>query len=212
MPEAVIQFRYALAAPAPDAAVAADTMNPVFRRAQALGVMGRDPRRYDGLAFGNLSMRAGAGFWITATQTADLVRLDAHAVTLIDHWDPATNTVTARGVRPPSSEALSHAAIHDARAGRPTWVLHGHAPDLWRHAAALGLPVTDPGAPNGTLALARELAALAGTAPGVIVMGGHRDGVIAYADDGPGTLEAFEFELRRAAALHAGSDHVRPLR
>ncbi|MCC5874082.1 MAG: class II aldolase/adducin family protein, partial [Gammaproteobacteria bacterium] len=183
MTEAVIQFRYTLGTAAPDAAAAAAMLAPVFSAAQKLGVMGRDADRYDGLAFGNLSYGTGdgEGFWITATQTADLRRLTADDVVRIDRWSLADNAVTARGTHPPSSEALSHAAIHGARRDRPTWVLHGHAPAIWHAAEPLGWPVTDRSAANGTLALAEAVATLAREASGLIVMGGHTDGVLAYA-------------------------------
>ncbi len=222
MTEAVIQFRYTLASAAPDAAAAAAMLAPVLAAAQKLGVMGRDAARYDGLAFGNLSYGSGdgQGFWITATQTADLGRLSSDDVVRIDGWSLAENSVTARGTHPPSSEALSHAAIHGARPGRPTWVLHGHAPSVWSAAEALGWPVTDPAAANGTLAMAEAVTALAEAGSGLIVMGGHTDGVLAYAGDGSATLSLFAHALDCARGLRAqtpqpgspqtGQFHARP--
>lgn len=215
MTEAVIQFRYTLAPPSPEAAAAAAMLAPVFVAAQNLGVMGRDPARYDGLAFGNLSYGSGdgKGFWITATQTADHSGLSVDDVVYIDSWSLTENAVAARGSHPPSSEALSHAAIHGARPGRPTWVLHGHAPSVWNTALALGLPVTDPTAANGTLAMAAELAVLVSESSGLIVMGGHADGVLAYAGDGSATLALFAHALDAARTAHpdqSGHPHARP--
>lgn len=224
MTEAVIQFRYTLADPDPDAAAAAAMLGPVFTAAQALGVMGRDPARYEGLAFGNLSYGCGdgRGFWITATQTADLERLSVDDVVHIEHWSLAGNSVAARGRQPPSSEALSHAAIHGARPDRPTWVLHGHAPSVWNAAAALNWPVTDPAAANGTLAMAEAVAECTDESSGLIIMGGHTDGVLAYAGDGSAVLALFahalacarsgHHESTKPPSLQPGSPHVRPAR
>lgn len=204
MTEAVIQFRYTLAAPDPDAAAAAAMLRPVFAAAQALGVMGRDPARYDGLAFGNLSYGCGdgRGFWITATQTADLERLSVDDVVHIDSWSLTGNAVAARGRHPPSSEALSHAAIHGVRHDRPTWVLHGHAASIWNAADALDWAVTDPTAANGTLAMAEAVARFSDEGSGLIIMGGHTDGVLAYADDGSAALALFARALKCTAAVH----------
>lgn len=227
MTEAVIQFRYTLATPDPDAAAAAARLGPVFTAAQALGVMGRDPVRYEGLAFGNLSHSCGdgRGFWITATQTADLKRLSVEDVVHIDTWSLEDNSVTARGRQPPSSEALSHAAIHGARPDRPTWVLHGHAPSIWQAAEALHWPVTDAAAANGTLAMATAVARATGEGSGLIIMGGHTDGVLAYADDGSAALALFTQTLAHAhkvqtraprsgsfpsRSMQPGPPHVRP--
>ncbi len=194
MTEAVIQFKYALRPATPGAAAAAATLAPLLQDAQALGVMGRDPDRYDGLAFGNLSFgpAAGSGFWITATQTADQPILNEESVVLIKDWSIADNSLHAAGRRPPSSETLSHAAIHGRRSGLPTWVLHGHAPALWARARTASesgpWTVTSPRAANGTVAMARAIAAATTGASGLIVMGGHQDGVIAYGPDAAAVL------------------------
>lgn len=203
MTEAVIQFLYRLHSPCAEADAAAQTMAPVFRAAQELGVIGRDPQRYEGLAFGNLSHRpAGAeGFWVTATQTADRRLLRPQDLVWIDSWQLEQQTVVAHGNLPPSSETLSHAAIHGARAGTALWVLHGHAPSIWQQAAARGWAVTDVAAANGTLALARALAALATPASGLIVMGGHRDGVIAYGDEADTVLQTLSAALETTSPL-----------
>lgn len=224
MTEAVIQFRYTLADPDPDAAAAAAMLRPVLTAAQALGVMGRDSARYEGLAFGNLSYGCGdgRGFWITATQTADLEHLSVDDVVHVEHWSLAGNSVAARGRQAPSSEALSHAAIHGARPGQPTWVLHGHAPSIWNAADGLGWPVTDPSAANGTLTMAEAVAHWAEEGSGLIIMGGHRDGVLAYAGDGSATLALFTHALASARkvqhrsiqppSLRPGLPHARPSR
>ncbi len=213
MTEAVIQFEYRLHSPARGAASAAAAMTPVLRAARELGVVGRDPRRYDGLAFGNLSWGQDGRFWITATQTADKSALGADDVVLIEDFAIEQNRVSARGALPPSSEALSHAALHARRHGAPTWILHGHHPGLWQEDGRADLPVTDPAAANGTVAMARAVAAAGEGGSGLVIMGGHRDGVIAYAADADGVLAEFRAALERLSRTDnqptPGSPHAR---
>lgn len=206
MTEAVIQFQCNLRPPGDEAAhaAAARTLGTLLEQARALGIVGRDPGRnprYDGLAFGNVSTGTGAeaGFWVSATQTADLAVLEPDMAVRVEAWSIDANRVDARGRRMPSSETLSHAAIFEARGSRPTTVVHGHAPRLWALADALELPVTDPAAANGTIAIARAVRALAIDEAGLIVMGGHRDGVLAYADSGPRAIAAIRDALEAAA-------------
>ena len=68
--EGVIQFAYQLRPPRDRAqararAEALEALAAPFRRA---GLLGRDPARYDGLAYGNVSQREGTGYAITASQ------------------------------------------------------------------------------------------------------------------------------------------------
>lgn len=153
----------------------------VLRR---LGLLGQDPGRYGGLGFGNLSCRAApaAGrFIISGTQTGALERLGPEHWTTVTECRPELNRVAARGPLPPSSEALSHGVLYRADP-RIDWVMHLHSPELFAAAGRLGLPVTDPSAPYGSPAMAAEIARLAPAAgwPGLLVMGGHEDGVLAF--------------------------------
>lgn len=148
-----------------------------------LGLLGQDPTRYQGLGFGNLSCRAGEGdrFIISGTQTGGLERLGPEHWTTVTECRPEANRVAACGPLPPSSEALSHGVLYRADP-RIRWVMHLHSPELFAAAGRLGLPVTDPSAPYGSPALAAEIARLAPAAgwPGLLVMGGHEDGVLAF--------------------------------
>lgn len=158
-------------------------------------VVGRDPERYGGYAFGNLSARLDResppgcrSFLITGSQTmhpgdeGGAASLDRWAV--VERWDVAANRVESRGLALPSSESLSHAALYDLDLRTPIGaVFHAHAPKLWHRAQALGLPVTDPSAQCGTPELAEEIARL-GTegalTRGLLAMGGHEDGILAF--------------------------------
>lgn len=177
-----------------------------------LGVVGRDPDRYGGYAFGNLSACLDAGaapgarsFLITGSQTMhpgdedEAASLDRWAV--VERWNAAANRVESRGPVAPSSESLSHGALYDLDLFTPVGaVFHAHAPGLWRRAADLGLPTTAPTAECGTPDLAREIARLGrdgALTGGVLAMGGHEDGILAF---GPTPREAGERLLEALAA------------
>lgn len=154
----------------------------IFRR---LGLLGCDPARYDGLGFGNLSRRAAGGatdsFIISGTQTGHLERLGPEHYVTVLACEPAGNRVVARGPVKPSSEALSHAALYQAD---PTiaWVMHLHSPEIFAAGKQLGLTTTAPEATYGSPLLAAEIQRLAPGAgrPGLLVMGGHQDGILVF--------------------------------
>ncbi len=146
-----------------------------------LRLIGKEPGRYGGVSYGNLSQRFGSGFVISATQTGERALLAPAHYCLVERVDIEANRVVARGVHPPSSEVLTHGAVYQA-ASRVQVVMHGHCPDIWRHAGRLGLPKTPPGAAYGTPALAAAVRRLVETLPvaAVLVTAGHPDGVLAY--------------------------------
>jgi hypothetical protein len=155
-----------------------------FGQCRARGLVGQDPTRYGGYAFGNISLRLGPGFVITGTQTGGSHSLTANQLAWVTDFDSAANRLRATGPMQPSSEAMSHGEVYRAAPGVGA-VIHAHSPSLWHDAQWLGLPTTDPAAGYGTPAMAREVHALLATHPGagVLAMGGHEDGIIAYAAD-----------------------------
>lgn len=173
-----------------------------------LGLIGRDPGRYQGYGYGNVSARVGPmgdvprgqrRFLVTGTQTGGRAEVTLADFCLVERYDIARNQVASRGPVPPSSESLTHGAIYDiAPAARV--VLHGHAPEIWKRARALGLPVSRPEARNGTPAMALEVQRLYRestlSATGILAMGGHEDGVIAF---GSSAGEAGQILVRHLA-------------
>jgi ribulose-5-phosphate 4-epimerase/fuculose-1-phosphate aldolase len=160
-----------------------DAWRLIFRR---LGLLGQDPRRYAGLGFGNLSRRAGgslpaAAFIISGTQTGGLEQLTPADYVTVLSCDPDHNRVIASGPTHPSSEALSHGVLYQADP-RIAWVMHLHCPDIFAAGSRLRLPTTDPGAPYGSPQMAAEIRRLSPAAgwPGLLVMGGHEDGILAF--------------------------------
>ncbi|HEX9626978.1 MAG TPA: class II aldolase/adducin family protein [Acidiferrobacterales bacterium] len=209
--EGVIQFRLDYTPSAPHAAPeigALDGWRSVLRR---LGLIGQDAARYDGAGFGNLSARrpphdappGSRRFVITGSQTGGLAALDGRHFALVTAYDIAGNRVAAQGPIAPSSEALTHGMLYDLDAGIRC-VMHVHAPEIWRRAAALGLPRTDPAAGYGTPAMAAEVARLHResdlAARRLLVMGGHLDGVVSFGRDIDAAATVLLTGLARALA------------
>jgi len=178
-----------------------------------LRLLGQDPARYAGLGYGNLSARVGPfgdvppgrrRFLVTGTQTAGLAHATLAQFCVSGSWDIAGNRVTSAGEVAPSSESLTHAALYDASPDVRV-VLHAHAPEIWRLAHELGLPVTDTAAANGTPAMALEVQRLfrEGTfaSTRVAAMGGHEDGVLAFGDSAAAAGQALVGQLARALVL-----------
>lgn len=203
--EGVIKFDLAFCpGPSPAAVmlVELEAWRTIFRR---LGLLGQEPARYDGLGFGNLSRRGTADteFIISGTQTGGLERLaPAHYVT-VSACDPRHNRVEATGAIHPSSEALSHGVLYQAEP-RIRWVMHLHSPEIFAARTRLGLPTTDPEAPYGSPAMATEINRLSPAAgwPGLLVMGGHEDGILAF---GASAAETGALVVRTLAAALAES-------
>lgn len=185
--EGVIKFQLDFRDGAPPPAEHLHELNAwrsIFRR---LGLLGQDPCRYDGLGFGNLSRRrpgqAGDAFVISGTQTGHLPHLLPEHYATVVHCTPASNRLEAAGRIKPSSEALSHGVLYQCRP-QVLWVMHLHSPDIFNYRSQLQLPGTDPAVAYGTPEMAAEIRRLAEaqdpSRPGLLVMTGHQDGILAY--------------------------------
>lgn len=160
-----------------------------------LGLLGRDPARYGGLAYGNLSRRLpGMGFVVSASQAADHNPPTAQGYCLVTAWDCAGNRLTAEGPSRPSSESLTHAALYDADPAIGC-IIHGHSPEIWQRRGALGLATTRPEVTYGTPEMASEMIRLYREhgfhGRGVLAMGGHQDGIVSFGrtcDDAGGEM------------------------
>jgi len=148
-----------------------------------LGLIGAYP---DGIGFGNLSTRipGSAEFIITGTATGKFLTLAPEHYSRVRRCDLAANTVYCEGPVQASSEALTHAAIYEAR---PTAnaVLHVHHLDFWEKNLN-HLPTTSPDVTYGTPEMAAEIKRLFAetdlAARRICVMAGHREGIIAFGD------------------------------
>ena len=190
--DGVIQFQlHHRAAPAPDAA-ATGLLSTLRDALHARGWIGRDPARYGGLGYGNVSRRiAGDFFVVSGTQTGHLATLAAVDWVTVTAASPATNELWSEGACKPSSESLTHAAIYQACVA--TFVCHIHHPALWRAACegVISLPKTPASATYGTPAMAAALSRIAASKelPFAAAMTGHEDGLMAAADSPAELLE-----------------------
>lgn len=158
---------------------------------RAMQIVGQHPDRYDGAGFGNLSVRVGPfpgqkgarPFLITGTQTGGERCLSLADFALVHRYDVHRNEVRSEGERLPSSESMTHGALYDLTPAIRC-VMHVHAPVLFEQAKSLGLPTTDAAVGYGTPAMAQAMGRLWRTTPleqvGVLVMGGHEDGVVGF--------------------------------
>lgn len=158
---------------------------------RAVQLIGQQPGRYDGAGFGNLSIRLGTGFAppgrrsfvITGTQTSGLAAVETAHFALVDDYDYRNNQVGSHGLSEPSSEAMTHGAIYDLDATIHT-VFHAHSPEIWRLARELDLPTTDPRVEYGTPEMAAEVSRQFRLGDlrrrGLLVMGGHLDGIMVF--------------------------------
>lgn len=155
-----------------------------FAYARKHHLVGRDPQRYEGAAYGNISQRVvSGGFLVTGSQTGGLDRLDRRHISWVQQVDTAANRVISLGPIAPSSEAMTHDEVYRWRP-EMNFVIHVHSPSIWQHAEALGLPITDPRAAYGTpqmaLAVKQLLTGLSLGQSGAVSMGGHLDGVLIF--------------------------------
>jgi ribulose-5-phosphate 4-epimerase/fuculose-1-phosphate aldolase len=202
--EGVIQFHYDLrlasAADHVPAPLLAE-LNAVRSVLRRLGLVGQRPGMYDGLGYGNLSLRSGrASFWISASQTSGLDDLTAEQVCHVDGWDVQRFHLSAAGASPPSSEALTHAMLYDGDSG-VRCVLHAHDAAIWAAADRIGLPATSADAGYGSPAMAQGVRTLLeqhAERPLVFVTPGHRDGVFAVGPDTASTTGALVGAMVRA--------------
>ena len=206
--EGVVQFGYTLTESTPPFTTGADFAELQGWRSilHRLSLLGQSDDTYDGFAYGNLSMRRpsmGTSFLISATQTGGLEHTARSDWVLINHCDLATFQVAAVGLKPPSSESVTHAMVYAADSN-VAYVLHAHSHDIWRHAARLKLPSTGLTTPYGSPDLAMEVSRLMRehpVRPLVFTTPGHEDGVFACGADLAATASALISQLAAAAAF-----------
>lgn len=147
------------------------------------GLIGEDE---NGIGYGNISCRLkGNTFIITGSGTGSLQKLNAEHYTCVTDYDLSKNTLTSAGPIKASSESLTHAAVYESLSFVNT-VFHVHHSALWEKLMS-ELPSTASDIEYGTTAMAYEIKRLM-TNPvileqGILAMGGHREGVIAFGKD-----------------------------
>lgn len=151
---------------------------------RATGLLGVDAH---GVSYGNVSVRVGdpEAFLISGTQTGWLEVTNSSHYAWVSDCSLEDNRVVSHGRTAASSEALTHYAVYRAVPGFVA-VVHVHDRQLWERHRGL-LPTTDPTVEYGTPSMAREIERIVGLGEfvrdGLLVMGGHKDGLIAAAPD-----------------------------
>lgn len=149
-------------------------------------LIGQDPNREDGVAFGNASQRLlGKMFVITGTQTGGIRRLGPEHYSIVLECVPEENRLVAAGPTRASSEAMTHSKVFEQDQGI-NFVFHGHSPDIWIavRKKVLLIPETSIDVPYGTAEMTAETARLfVETEVGrlkIFSMAGHTNGIVSF--------------------------------
>ena len=142
----------------------------------------------NGIGFGNISIRfKNNTFIITGAATGRLNKMNESHYVLVNQYDLANNSLICTGPVKASSESLSHAAVYEC-SPQTNAVIHVHNIGMWEK-LIYKVPTTSEDVPYGTPEMANEIKRLFNETPvtveKILVMGGHREGIIAF---GP-TLE-----------------------
>jgi L-ribulose-5-phosphate 4-epimerase len=146
------------------------------------GLIGAYP---DGIGYGNLSMRlpGSRGFIISASQTGHLPVLDVRHFVEVTGYSIDENWIDCRGPARASSESLTHAMIYEAFPYAQA-VIHVHNAQSWEQLRGR-IPTTRDSVAYGTPEMAHEVRRLSVESnlnqTRVFVMGGHQDGIFAFA-------------------------------
>lgn len=151
-------------------------INSSRRKLYEIGLIGAYP---DEIGFGNVSMRNSINsFIISGSATGNFKTLLKEHYSLVTDYDINKNSVSCIGLSKASSESMSHAVIYEANP-KVNAVIHIHHNDMW-NCYFDKLPTTKKKAKFGTPEIASEIKKLANKSSGIIIMGGHPEGIITY--------------------------------
>lgn len=147
-----------------------------------LGLIGCYP---GDIGFGNISIRSGKGFVITGTATGCREELVKNDYVLVDQHSIQQNEIHCIGKIRASAESLTHAAVYEATPEAMA-VIHIHSLVLWEKYREI-MPATPDSAEYGTpemaLAVKSLILNIKSKTNDVIIMGGHKEGIIAFGND-----------------------------
>ena len=131
------------------------------------------------IGYGNLSIRyKGNRFAITGSQTGHLKKLKSRHYSIVNKFDIKNNLVYCKGLTKASSESMTHAMIYKLDLGVNS-VIHVHSLNLWKKLLHK-LPTTSEHAKYGTTELAEEIERVFDTKIKLIIMAGHRGGIMVF--------------------------------
>ena len=140
----------------------------------------------DGIGFGNISVQSPPNtFYITGSATGQFANLRTHHYAKVLSYSFVQNSLTCVGLTKASAESLTHAAVYEV-VTEVKAVVHIHCFWLWEKLLN-NYPTTSSEIEYGTPEMAEAVQALAKTLrpndEKIIVMGGHREGILAFGRD-----------------------------
>ncbi len=170
-------------------------INQIRSALKAKGYLGVLP---NGIGFGNISIRDGNSnrFIITGSSTGGIMVLENSHLALVESTSIENNSLVCRGLSAASSESMSHAIIYKTLPSANA-VIHIHDSKGWEKNLNL-LPTTDQKVEYGTPEMAFSIQRLIMETKmerGVLIMGGHEDGLIAFGSNLEESLFLLENEL-----------------
>jgi L-ribulose-5-phosphate 4-epimerase len=165
----------------PLSAARIEVLNLWRERLHKLGLIGVYE---NGIGYGNISVRIDDSrkFIITGSSTGQIAVLDGSHYTVVTEYDIPANRLTCAGPIKASSESLTHAALYAARNNIKA-VIHVHSLKLWQELIDK-VPTTsgevEYGTPQMAFEMTRLLREMPVTEPGLVVMGGHREGLVSF--------------------------------
>lgn len=157
------------------------TLESERSRLYELGLIGVYP---DGIGFGNFSVRTAEGksFIITGSATGQFSKLNQSHFALVTGYSFAKNSISCTGLTKASAESLSHAAVYTSIPEIDA-VVHVHCLWLWEKLLN-NYPTTSAeieyGTPEMAIAIERLVSGTKLSDENIIVMGGHREGILAF--------------------------------
>jgi ribulose-5-phosphate 4-epimerase/fuculose-1-phosphate aldolase len=132
-----------------------------------------------GIGYGNLSIREN-DFIITGSGTGRIRHLNGSHFTRVVDYNFSKNWLRCSGPIEASSESMTHAAVYESLPEVKA-VFHIHHLQMWERWKDR-LPTTSANVEYGTSEMAQEVMRLTRKDPQsrVLVMAGHREGLIAY--------------------------------
>ena len=153
-------------------------------------LIGKDPERYGGCSYGNVSQRLKPGentFIICGSQTGGIPLLNEQHYTTVDSCDFNNNRIEAHGPIKPSTDSLTHGIIYQSNPSI-NFVLHAHSPEIWQLRHHLGLACTSADAAYGTQEMVQEVQRLLDDETvkngHIFAMDGHEDGIVSFGETG----------------------------
>lgn len=149
-------------------------------RLYKLGLIGVYP---DGIGYGNISVRTKGGtFIITGSATGQFTTLNPSHYSLVLAYNFANNSISCKGSTNASAESLTHAAVYEALPEVGA-VVHVHCLWLWEKLLNT-YPTTSAkleyGTPEMALAVQFLAAEMEMSDYKIIIMGGHREGILVF--------------------------------